>query len=71
MRMKAFNSWLLQQKERDDIVGDFARDAAADLWFSADVRTIMQVKLYLLNLGVSSVTLDAFADSVFEYIRMD
>ncbi len=66
--MKSFSRWVLAQKDRDDHIGDFAREMAAEAWFRAEPRSIMQVKLWLLGIGAQLSALEAFADAVLDYI---
>jgi hypothetical protein len=67
--MMAFGDWILAQRHRDDHIGDFAREMAAELWLQLEKRNVMEVKMFLLNLGVSVSTLEAFADAVMAYIK--
>ena len=46
--MTTFWRWLTQQKDRDDPVGDFARDAIADRTFPRRVDTRHALECYLL-----------------------
>lgn len=71
MKQVHFGDWLLAQRHRDDHIGDFAREMAAELWLQLEKRNVMQVKLYLLNLGVAPATLDAFADAVIAFTNGD
>ena len=59
-----FKTWLLQQKDRQDSVGEFARMAAADTNFPNETTEVRQ---QLRRHGASDETMARCGEAIREY----
>jgi len=66
---QTFLSWLLSQTNRDDPIGDLARDFQADSARPATNASIEEIRTYLEDLRVSDAALRALDRAIEEYIR--
>lgn len=61
--MMQFETWLKKQKERDDPIGDLAKD------YISDDECIKLTKIYLERKRVHAIVIDAFKDAVTDYLK--
>jgi uncharacterized protein YozE (UPF0346 family) len=59
-----YKQWLLEQTDRQDPIGDLARDASEDEEFPGALH---EIKDYLYLVGACDGALEAFESSVKEY----
>jgi len=64
-----FRDWLIEQQERGDPVGDFARDCAQDRTMPSD-GTLIEYKRHIQNFGPSDLAMEAFARAYSEYLAV-
>lgn len=64
-----FYQWLLSQIDRDDRVGDVARDVAADEGFPRESNQYKEIELYLGVIGACSAAIESFKEGWLEYLQ--
>lgn len=64
MKKVSFKRWLLSQRSRNDIIGDFAKDAHGDAGLPT---TPLSIKRYLIQTGACAGALEALKEAQEEF----
>lgn len=71
-RPASFYRWLCEQTRRDEPIGDFARDVAADMAFPKDARFAHDLEGFVMRwLGGHDAVYQAFVAALREYRRSE
>lgn len=71
VQMKSFYEWLMQQRDRDDVVGDVANEAARDPDFPKGWTNYDRIRSYIYAKTKDSDVLQAVAEAWAEYAPND
>lgn len=66
--MKSFHQWLTEQKNRDCLVGDLAKDAIRDIKFPKNVASLSDILSYLKSKHAALEAIEAAAEGWFEFL---